>query len=355
MKVKEYYDIKNDFARYPDAWCYLAWSARSDGKTYSTLRYCIENKKKFLFIKRTIEDINMLCSNIRDKNANFDVSPFVPLNRDFGWTYKPVKVNKGLAGFYPADDDGKPYGDPVGYAVALSIATDVKGFDISEVDLIIFDEFIPARYARVNRKEGSALLDIYMTAKRDRKKRGRGELKLVCIANATSINNPTFHVLEVVDIAARMDLTNTEYHYDERKIMMHFIPGTDLESEDIEDLDGIEIAMKGTAWAEMSFGGHFAYDDFTAVKHVRLKGYQPLTGVKYNRQFYYVYIKDGYYYMCKSKANVEVYDLSRENEQKRFFYDYVCRLREATVADRMAFSDYTMYDLIINYKVIFKI
>ena len=73
--------------------------------------------------------------------------------------------------------------------------------------------------------------------------------------------------------------------------MMHFIPGVDLEEIPDEELDGIEIAMKGTEWAEMSFGGHFAYDDFTAVKHVRLKGYQPVTAVRYNRKEYYIYIK----------------------------------------------------------------
>lgn len=350
----EYYDIKYDLAKYPDAWCYLIWSARSDGKTYSSLRYCVENKIKFVFIKRTIEDVNMLCTKAKG-DTKFDISPFVPLNRDFGWNYKPIKVNKGLAGFYPCDNEDKPYGDPIGYVVALAIATDVKGFDISICDLMIFDEFIPAPYARVSRKEGKALLDCYLTVTRDRIKRGRGELKLICIANATSINNPTFHELEVTDIAARMDITNTEYHYDERKIMMHFIPGVNLEDKAPEDLTGIELAMKGTDWAEMSFGGHFAYDDFSAVKHIRLKNYQPLTAVRYNRKEYYIYIKDGYYYMCKSKAKVEIYDLSRENEQKRFFYDYIVRLREATVNDRMAFSDYSMYDLIINYKQIFKI
>lgn len=351
----EYYDIRDDFQKFPNAWCYLCWSARSDGKTYSTLRYMIENKKKFVFIKRTIEDVNMLCSNAKNENAEFDVSPFKPLNRDFGWNYKPVKINKGLAGFYNCDESDKPFGSPAGYVVALSIATDVKGFDMSEVDYVIFDEFIPSQYARVKRTEGKALLDIYMTIKRDRKKRGRGELKLICIANATMVNNPTFMVFEVVDTAARMDLTSTEYHYDERRIMMHFIPGVDLEEIPDEELDGIEIAMKGTEWAEMSFGGHFAYDDFTAVKHVRLKGYQPLTAVRYNRKEYYIYIKDGYYYMCRSKAKVEIYDLARENEQKRFFYDYVSRLREATVEDRMSFSDYSLYDLIVNYKNIFKI
>ena len=38
MKKMTYYDIRNDLKRFPDAWCYLIWSSRGPGKTYSTLR-----------------------------------------------------------------------------------------------------------------------------------------------------------------------------------------------------------------------------------------------------------------------------------------------------------------------------
>ena len=250
----KYYDISDDIKTYPDAWCYLIWSKRGPGKTYSTLRMCIEDKKKFVFIKRTKEDIDLLCAH--KKNVRFDISPFVPLNRDFGWNIKPLKIQKGIAGFYHSNEEGEPSGEPVGYCVALSAASDVKGFDLSECDYMIFDEFIPKQYEIVKRNEGDALLDIYMTVSRDRIVRGRGELKLICLANATSINNPTFNILDVTDQAADMDIFEKEYLYQqERKILMHNIrPITDDEAK---ELSGIELAMTGTAWYEMSFSGHF--------------------------------------------------------------------------------------------------
>ena len=80
---KKYYDIRDDFNAYPDAWLYLCWSKRGPGKTYSTLRYMIEEGKIFLFIKRTIDDVEMLCTDGSKKGVIFDVSPFKPLNRDF--------------------------------------------------------------------------------------------------------------------------------------------------------------------------------------------------------------------------------------------------------------------------------
>lgn len=349
----KYYDIKDDLKAYPDAWCYLVWSKRGPGKTYSTLRYCIENNVKFVFIKRTIEDVKMLCASGKRKDIEFDVSPFVPLNRDFGWNIAPVKVEKGLAGFYHCNEQNEPAGKPVGYCVALSIAADVKGFDMSECDLMIFDEFIPKRYERINREEGDALLDIYMTITRDRIERGKEELKLICLANATSINNPTFIVLDVMDKAAEMDVKNTEYFYNERRIMMHKIPP--VLDKDKKKLSGIEIAMAGTTWAEMAFGGSFSYDDFSNVQHTRLKGYQPLCAYTYKKKDVYIYMKDGYYYATYAKNKCQLYNLNRENDQKRFFFDYVGRLKEACISERMKFESYSMYDLIINYKKIFNI
>lgn len=351
----QYYDIREDLDAYKDAWAYLIWSKRGPGKTYSTLRYMKSRGHPFVFVKRTIEDIKMLCASGVKRGINFDVSPFVPLNRDFGWNVKPVPILKGLAGFYNADDEDKPYGDPVGYCVALSAGKDVKGFDMSSADYVVYDEFIPRKGDRVSRAEGDQLLDLYMTVRRDRMLRGRDDLKLICLANATSINNPTMQILDVVDDVAGMEARNCEYKYlEDRRILLHSLDPDKYAVED--EKSGIEIAMTGTDWAEMAMGGHFSYDDFTAVRHDRLKGYKPLCCVAYRKKEFYVYVKDGYYYMSAAKANVlQRYDLKRENEQKRFWYDYVSDLYQECIEDRMKFETFTMYDLIINYRKIFEI
>lgn len=358
MKKKQsfrYYDIKEDLERFPNAWCYLIWSARGPGKTYSTLRYMVENRKPFLFLKRTIKDVEFLCMDGRKKGVDIDVSPFKPLNRDFGWNIRPVKLHEGFAGFYEADEEGNPAGLPIGYCAALSGAKDIKGFDLSECDFLIFDEFIPKKHERISRGEGEQLLDIYMTLRRDRLQRGREDLNLICLANATSVNNPTFTTLDVVDDAVMMDISGTEYNYlQERDIFMHLIPPVGEDEE--KEKSGIEKAMAGTQWAEMAFGAHFAYDDFTSVQHKRLKGYRPVFAYCYKKKWVYGYEKDGYWYLCRAAAKVpQVYNLDRENEQKKFFYDYITDLRDDTIEDRVTFSEFTMYDLVINYKKIFEI
>ena len=355
MTNATYYDIKDDLAAYPDAWAYLIWSKRGSGKTYSALRYMKENGIKFVFMKRTIEDIKMLCAAGSRRGLNFDVSPWVPLNRDFGWNVKPVPVLKGIAGFYECDEEDKPHGDPIGYCVALSAGKDIKGFDMSVVDYIIFDEFIPRKGDRVSRSEGDQLLDIYMTVRRDRILRGRDELKLICLANATSVNNPVFQILDLVDDAVTMDVKHQDLRYiEDRGILLHALDPTRYVVE--EDQSGIAVAMTGTAWAEMALAGRFSYDDFTNVRHDRLKGYSPLCSVTFRKKDYYIYVRNGFYYMSASKAVVRYYyDLNHENDQKRFWYDWCGSLRDACIEDHMKFETFTMYDLIVNYRKIFEI
>lgn len=353
-KNRMYYDVRDDLEKYPLAWLYLIWSKRGPGKTYSTLRYMVEEEKKFLFLKRTIEDVKLLCTDGSRKGVDFDISPFVPLNRDFGWNIKPVLIVKGIAGFYRCDQDGKAYGQPIGYCAALTASKDLKGFDLSECDYIVFDEFIPKKGERTSRNEGELLLNIYMTVRRDRMLRGRDELKIICLANAEQVNNPTFHLFDVVDLAVEMDIKNQEYTYiNERKILLHMI-NNEYAAE--TEKAAVEVAMEGTAWADMAFGGHFAYDDFTTVRHTRLKGYRPLCSYEYKKKTVYIYEKDGYYYATLSRAKVQRhYNLARENEQKKFFYDFVIDLRDECIEDRFTFEQYTMYDLIINYKKIFDV
>jgi len=361
---KRYYDIRDDLKDYPNAWCYLVWSKRGPGKTYSTLRYMIEDGKKFIFMKRTIEDVNLLCARLDEKielmDDEDDVSPFAPLNRDFGWDIYPFVISaKGLAGFWHGrvGEDGKlhPYGKCLGWILACSAVSKFKGFSM-DADYMIFDEFIPKPWDRVKRTEGDSVLDMYETVSRDRLKRGRGELKLLCLANATSLNNPMFNTLNVVDIAANMDIHSIEYDYNEyRGILMHQINyAFDIDDEE-DNRPGIQRAMEGTPWASMAYGGHFGYNDFTCIGRVSLKGYKPVCCLSYKKDNFYIYMKDGCYYMTYSRHDKDIiYNLNREIDQKRFYREKGMDIRQACIDDKCIFESFTMYDIIINYKDYFK-
>ena len=337
--TKNYYNVEDDIRKYPDAWLYVAYSARGAGKTYGFFRYCIENKLTFLYLKRTQIDIDLLS---RD-----DFSPFKPLMRDHGYKIKTEKIYEGILRIQKDDE-------VIGWCMAMSAVHKYKGFDLSEVKCMCLDEFIPQLTERVNRKEGELLLDLYMTVSRDREARGQPPLKLCLFANATELYCPITETLGIVDGLAELNSIGTEYfYYFDRRILLHHI----LDSMSAGENTAIFAGMKGTQWADMAFGGTFSYNDFSKVRKIPLAGYVPYVRVRYQRKDLYIYQhkSNGHYYMTNSRGKAEYfYDLEIESDQSAFYEDWVLALQRELIDGNMAFKTYSMYNLIRNYKKIFK-
>lgn len=359
-----YYDIREDLTDNPDNWLYMVIGGRNTGKTYSALRLCIENNIKFVFVKRTNKDIKTLCAGHRigkkteAYSYDLDFSPFKSLNRDFNWSIYAFSIPdlEGVAAFWKVDEDGSPYGAPVGYIASLNAVKDIKGFDLSDCDMMIFDEFIPQPWERVSREEGEQIMELYKTVSRDREHRGRGPLKLVALANAVSIINPLMQVTEVTDTVAEMAVRDVEVFRDEDRHIFIRKLHTDEEFLEVEKKSYIYQAMGQTAWGDMAFGNQFAYNDFTNVEKKSLKNYKPLCCVIYKRKKWYIYQNQNLFYMCRSAhQGQEVYDLKLENDQKRFYMNFVLDLTDSCIENEFKFETYEMYDLIVNYKRKFRL
>lgn len=355
-KNDSYYHFEDDLIAYPDAWCYIVWSPRGSGKTYSALKYSYENDIKMLYMKRTIEDVKLICSD----SSEFDPSPYVPINRDIGSRIHAKELKKGVGAFYNSEYDDKgelsPAGAPVSYIAALNAIKSIKGFDMSTCDWLLLDEFIPQVGEIIKRGEGEMLLDVYMTVARDRQKRGRGALKLILFANAEDISTPITNTLEVVDDMADLQASGRTHFYDaERGILLHHITREEYPMHESEKT-GIYAAMKNTAWGAKAFEGEFSNNDFSNVLKINLKNARPTYHLHYKNKDFYIYQKpDGSFYMCDSKQTCKFnYDLNRENDQKLFLKELMT-LRQACIEDKMKFQKYSMYDLIINYTKIFKL
>lgn len=367
MKKKKnyYYDISEDLSQYPLAVILTIIGGRSTGKTYSALKYCKENNKKFVFVKRTIDDVKMICAGSQSINqkgqlenkVDFDISPFKPLNRDLGWNIKAFSIPnvQGMGGFWDCDIDGLPTGQPIGYVVGLNAVHKIKGFDMSECDFIIFDEFVPQKYERVNRDEHIQLLDLYRTVSRDREHRGKEPLKLIMLANAVSISNPIMNGFKLTDVVANMNVHKQEYNYmKDRRILVHMIEDNP-DFYEKESASAIYTAMSDTDWANMSLNNEFAYDDFTNIKKGNLKGYKCVCHVKYNKTDFYIYKKQSLYIVTQSRGITKTnYDLDLENDQSTFYLDWVFKLADATIHNRCIYSDFSAYDLIVRYKKVIK-
>lgn len=360
MTKNYYYNITDDLTRANDIWCYIIVGGRNTGKTYSTLKYSYENKKKFVFLKRTMDDVDLLCAGsgrIGQHATEFgvDLSPFKSLNRDLGCNVKAFSIKKGLGGFWECDIEGNPIGTPIGYLLALNAVQKYKGFDLSDCSMIIFDEFIPQPWERVNKKEGEQLMDLYKTVGRDREHRGLDALKLICLANATNVSNPVMNVLEVTNKVVNMQLIKHPLYIDnERGILIHMIYDNEAFQEK-EAQSSVYRAMKDTNWGRMALSNEFAYDDLSNVGRQNLKGYTCRCRFIYKHKQYFVYQKDGLLYIGKQQSTHfrKDYNLDTDNGQKLFFVEQVLYIRNKCIDERVVFQEYTIYDLVINYKKFF--
>lgn len=354
---KKYYHFEDDLLMYPSAWCIAVWSRRGPGKTYSSLKYAAEKHIKFIYMKRTDVDVELICGAGK-MGASFDASPYKPINRDTGSNIKAHLIGDGFGGFYHFNDEEEPSGEPVGYILSFNKVRKFKGFDFSDCDWIIFDEFIPQKGERLNRAEGELLLDLYMTVSRDRQKRGKGPLKLVLFANAEEISTPVTNELEIVDIMAELNASNrTHLWIPERDILLHHITQEEIPIQE-EEKSGIYKGMEGTAWHRKSFEGDFSSNDFSNVARRTLKKCKGLIHLHYKTHDYYIYVsnENGKYYMSTRPVRcIFDFDLNKENDQKLFWMNEGIDLRIACIEDRMKFEKYSMYDLIVNYKSFFKV
>lgn len=330
-------------------WCIIVVGGRGTGKTYSVLDYMIENDEKFVFVKRTNEDVKLLCASAKSEDTYIDLSPFKPLNRDKNYNIGSELIHKGLGAFYYMDSDYNCQGSPVGYIASLNAIKDIKGFDLSDCNYIIFDEFIPNIYERVMSGEGKALLDLYETVSRDRELRGEKPLVLIALANATRISNPLFRELEIIDRVVELKRDHVTYS-NKNGIMIRFLDDN-ADFKEVKKETAIMKSMRGTKWHAMAYDNDFAYDNFKAVKHQSIKGYRCIGAYKYKSKITYIYVKNGKYYICDSKQNTDnFYDLDVETERQEFEFVIGTDLRTATIFGDCLYKHYSDYDVIMNLK-----
>lgn len=192
--------------------------ARGVGKTYGALKDNVETGTTSLLMRRTQAQADLI--------SNPDFNIFKPLNDDEGYNIIPKRISKYNSVFIRTDEEGQE--KVVCYSAALSTLSNMRGFDASEIDRIIYDEFIPEPHERPLKKEAEALFNAYETINRNRELKGRPPVQLVCLANSNDISNCVFEYLNLIRIADKMQKNNNDIWIDHNRglmiIMMHRSP-----------------------------------------------------------------------------------------------------------------------------------
>lgn len=366
---KKYYYIDNDLMKYPDNWMYIVYSKRGPGKTYSVLDLCMRSSIKFIYMKRTIEDVKTLCSGSGTVDGgakaqiSLDLSPFKPINRDRHLNIRCFYISTGIAGFYHTElneekNRFEPVGEPLGYCCAVSGIAKFKGFNLDECDVLIYDEFIPQIGERVSRTEGSSIISFYDTLMRDRIQRGKGEIVFIALANATQVSNQLFDVVGLIDDVVNLELKHLKYFNDpEVGVMVHKLHDEDYPDAIRDAETGMERLLKkrNRRMYRVEYEGDFAYDKLDIIKERSLRGFKCLYGFTHHDMPYYVYRRDGINYICKIPQPVKLFNLDDKIELQQFWKNYGFDLRVDLFEGRTDVDSYSAYNTIYNFKKLYEV
>lgn len=150
--------------------------ARGVGKTYGLMKYLIENEIPFIYLRRLRTQLDLCASN--------EGNPFNKLNADLDMAIRPQNTRAGVV-----FADGEK---TIALGVALSTVANVRGFDYSRFNVIVFDEAIASEGERTIPKEFNVFLNFYETVNRNRELNGEQPVQAFLLGNANRLTNPYF-------------------------------------------------------------------------------------------------------------------------------------------------------------------
>ena len=165
--------------------------ARGVGKTYGIFKKLTSEKRPFIYLRRLKSQL--------DQCGKIEGNPFKKINTDTGSNILPFSSG-GILSFR----EGEKTGPLVAVGVALSVVANIRGVDFSDIDFIVFDEFIASVGERPIKNEFQAFLNFYETVNRNRELEGIQPVKCIMLGNANTLLNPYFASWHFMKTALKM-------------------------------------------------------------------------------------------------------------------------------------------------------
>lgn len=270
--------------------------ARGTGKTFSSIKFLVEKRKPFIYLRRTQDESDLQASEL--------TSSITKVLNDMHLDFKFGKINKKVGCIYIDEK-------PLIYTCALSTFASIRGINFDSIQYAIYDEFITEPHVRTFKAEGLALMNFYESVNRNRELEGKKALKLIGLSNSLNIANDIFMQFDLIAPAEAL-IDHHEEVYTRGGILlivMQDSPISKMKSETALYLNS------GEEYARMAIKNEFILNDFTYVKKLDLRAYVPyciigdLTVYKSkSKHEYYCSFSKG---QCKKKFTTSIADLER--------------------------------------------
>lgn len=314
---------------------------RGTGKTYRSLSRVrnmyyegipeldIPEGMRFMYLRRTETEI----TSIADQYYN----PFKVLNTDNDWAVKSSYTKKlNIGAFREGGDPEKPSdGELIGYAAALSVFSNLRGADLSDCAVLVFDEFIKEGIKKVMKNEADAFFNAYETINRNRENSGKPPLYCYLLSNATDIESPLLVSLGLIPLIEHMRKTGQGNYTDpERGIHIEYLHNLGI--TEAKKRNALYKLTQGTQYYKHAIENEFSYNSFENVVKQNLKEYIP-------------WIQVGDVYIYRSKHSLMFYASDKQGKcQYRYTGDSIPLFRRQwgiqlfayIHGNRMMFSSY---------------
>ena len=285
---------------------YLFIGGRQIGKTYSMLHHSYFGGDKILYIRRTEVELKNCCNNF--------FNPYKKINMKEGTNIQVEKTEDSAVIMDHTDEDNLKI---VGYAAALSTFGKFRGADFSDVDTIVFDEFInTSPYGQMNQSEATLLFNLIETVNSNRELEGGNAIKVVLLSNANTIDNDIIRCFSLAEVIHQMKKENKHLYTDDEKGLYLAL----LENKEVHDLkmkSKLYKLVEGTSFYDMALNNEFVTDFFGDVKKINYNELKPLCS--FNEFFVYEHKSANILFVCKRKANCPKYDNQSIKAFKRSF------------------------------------
>lgn len=281
----------------------IAIGCRACGKTYGALKYAYTQHKKFIYFRRTKTQLEIICDAY--------MNPFKPINRDLNVFIQP-EMRKNYAAVYEHIDDDKK--NCIGYAAALSTFANLRGFDGSDIELIIWDEFIPEPSEIVKFNEYSALLNAIETINRNREFNGADPVKVVLLSNSNMIYGGIIAGFGLGDDLLRMqeeDLETLEHN----PYMLLIRPRSENFKEQKKETALYKIT-EGSGYSDMALGNNFVIQDRERIQKRPLREYIPIAD--YAGIIFYRHKTNSTYYATTTRNGTPKTYKDTDADRRRF-------------------------------------
>lgn len=311
---------------------------RGIGKTYSAIDRAIrEYRNKFLYLRNTREQLQ--------ESVGAFGNPFKKWASDNNLDIKmEMERRHAVVNQYIYDCDGNSTKKCIGFAANLSTFENLRGIDLSNVQFILFDEFIEDRSLSFDQYK--AFLHMYETVNRNRELNGEAPCKVVLLSNAQRLGNPILRGFNLIPVIESMQKSG-QRTFCNGPIRIE-LPFSSVSEE--KKKTALYQATAGSDFEKEALENNFINDSFTGVKKVNISEYTPMFAI--DDIYIYKHKSEVLYYACAIPAPVRKY---RSVDNYIVFYRlYGLQLKLAIGSDKMLYSDYsTKIDLLNLLKMLY--